>query len=217
MVEDGSRHTPRGGDFTAPGECVSALRLRSLGAAVAVTTHASGDVIIVRYADDFVMGFQHRHEAERFLAELEGAIAEVRLGAAPGQNAADRVRTVRRTKSAAAWRREAGDVRLPGLHSHLWEEAADANVSGQAEDSEETHEGSFAVDSGNVAEATPHPGLSASDVAAPGGVGILSVSRHPRQHARAGGVPDSGDSYWLSTLRRRSQRHRLNWSRLVPS
>jgi len=31
---------------------------------------ARGDVIIVRWADDFVVGFQHRVEAERFLAEL---------------------------------------------------------------------------------------------------------------------------------------------------
>jgi RNA-directed DNA polymerase len=31
---------------------------------------AMGDVIIVRYADDAVLGFQHRKEAERFLGEL---------------------------------------------------------------------------------------------------------------------------------------------------
>ena len=31
---------------------------------------ARGDVIIVRYADDFVLGFQHRKEAERFLEQL---------------------------------------------------------------------------------------------------------------------------------------------------
>jgi len=31
---------------------------------------ARGDVVIVRYADDFVMGFQERAEAERFLEEL---------------------------------------------------------------------------------------------------------------------------------------------------
>jgi len=31
---------------------------------------ARGRVIIVRYADDFVMGFQHRNEAEKFLEEL---------------------------------------------------------------------------------------------------------------------------------------------------
>lgn len=33
-------------------------------------SYASGDVIVVRYADDFVMGFQHRGEAERCLREL---------------------------------------------------------------------------------------------------------------------------------------------------
>lgn len=32
--------------------------------------HARGDVIIVRYADDFVIGFQYRDEAQRCLAEL---------------------------------------------------------------------------------------------------------------------------------------------------
>jgi group II intron reverse transcriptase/maturase len=32
---------------------------------------AIGEVIIVRYADDFVMGFQYRHEAERFLEEMK--------------------------------------------------------------------------------------------------------------------------------------------------
>jgi len=32
--------------------------------------HARGDVIVVRYADDFVMGFQHHSEAERCLREL---------------------------------------------------------------------------------------------------------------------------------------------------
>jgi RNA-directed DNA polymerase len=33
-------------------------------------TQATGDVIVVRFADDFVVGFQHREEAERYLASL---------------------------------------------------------------------------------------------------------------------------------------------------
>ena len=33
-------------------------------------TRARGDVIVIRYADDFIVGFQYRHEAERFLADL---------------------------------------------------------------------------------------------------------------------------------------------------
>jgi RNA-directed DNA polymerase len=35
-----------------------------------------GDVIVVRYADDVVMGFQHRHEADRFLEELRVRMSE---------------------------------------------------------------------------------------------------------------------------------------------
>lgn len=34
-------------------------------------TRAKGDVIIIRYADDTVVGFQHRHEAENFLRDLK--------------------------------------------------------------------------------------------------------------------------------------------------
>lgn len=37
---------------------------------------AFGDVIIVRYADDFVLGFQHRKEAERFLEQLRKRLAD---------------------------------------------------------------------------------------------------------------------------------------------
>ena len=40
---------------------------------------ARGDVVIVRYADDFVAGFQHREDAERFQADLSERIAKFGL------------------------------------------------------------------------------------------------------------------------------------------
>jgi RNA-directed DNA polymerase len=40
---------------------------------------AHGDVIVVRFADDFVMGFQHRDDAERFQAELRERFAKFGL------------------------------------------------------------------------------------------------------------------------------------------
>jgi retron-type reverse transcriptase len=40
---------------------------------------ATGDVIIVRYADDAVLGFQHRHEAERFLEQLRERLGKFGL------------------------------------------------------------------------------------------------------------------------------------------
>jgi group II intron reverse transcriptase/maturase len=41
--------------------------------------HADGDMIIVRYADDFVLGFQHRGEAESFLKQLRERMAQYGL------------------------------------------------------------------------------------------------------------------------------------------
>jgi RNA-directed DNA polymerase len=38
--------------------------------------HARGDVIFVRFADDYVAGFEHREDAERFLADLRDRFAE---------------------------------------------------------------------------------------------------------------------------------------------
>jgi group II intron reverse transcriptase/maturase len=40
---------------------------------------ARGDVVVVRYADDFVVGFEHREEAERFLEELRERFARFGL------------------------------------------------------------------------------------------------------------------------------------------
>jgi RNA-directed DNA polymerase len=42
-------------------------------------TRARGDVVVVRYADDFIVGFQHRDEAEQFLGELRERFAKFGL------------------------------------------------------------------------------------------------------------------------------------------
>jgi nucleoside diphosphate kinase len=34
-------------------------------------TKASGDMIVIRYADDTIVGFQHEHEARAFLDDLK--------------------------------------------------------------------------------------------------------------------------------------------------
>jgi RNA-directed DNA polymerase len=41
--------------------------------------NARGDVIVVRYADDFVVGFEHRQEAERFQVELAERLKKFNL------------------------------------------------------------------------------------------------------------------------------------------
>jgi RNA-directed DNA polymerase len=42
-------------------------------------TQARGDVIVVRYADDFVVGFQHESDARRFLEELRERFRQFNL------------------------------------------------------------------------------------------------------------------------------------------
>ena len=45
--------------------------------------HAHGDVIVVRFADDYIVGFEHQADAQRFLADLRGRLAEFGLELAP--------------------------------------------------------------------------------------------------------------------------------------
>ena len=56
---------------------MAALKLRALPAWRKKV--ARGDVIAVRYADDAVLGFQHREEAERFLADLRERLSKFGL------------------------------------------------------------------------------------------------------------------------------------------
>jgi hypothetical protein len=43
----------------------------------------TGDMIIVRYADDFIIGFQHEHEARRFLDEMRERLRKFALSLHP--------------------------------------------------------------------------------------------------------------------------------------
>src|ERR1700741_2760938 len=44
---------------------------------------ATGDMIIVRYADDFIIGFQHENDAQRFLDEMRNRLQEFALSLNP--------------------------------------------------------------------------------------------------------------------------------------
>jgi RNA-directed DNA polymerase len=43
------------------------------------TSKARGDVVVVRFADDFVVGFEHREDGERFMSELRERLARFGL------------------------------------------------------------------------------------------------------------------------------------------
>jgi RNA-directed DNA polymerase len=75
---------------------------------------AAGDVIVVRYADDFVLGFEHRAEAERFLEQLRERLAKFGL-----ELHADKTRLIEFGRYAHSNRQRPGGRRNP-RRSTFW-------------------------------------------------------------------------------------------------
>jgi len=71
---------------------------------------ATGDVIVVRYADDIVMGFEHRHEAERFLQEWKNRLQKFGLELHP-----DKTRLIEFGRNAAENRKRGGASKPEGF------------------------------------------------------------------------------------------------------
>jgi group II intron reverse transcriptase/maturase len=68
---------------------------------------ASGEVIIVRYADDYIVGFQHQRDAQRFLVELRDRLARFGL-----ELAAEKTRLIEFGRFAAENRSRRGQPSL---------------------------------------------------------------------------------------------------------
>jgi hypothetical protein len=83
-------------------------------------TAARGDIIIVRYLDDFIVGFEIRKDAEQFLKALRERLGRFGLTLHPRQDAPAGIRTVRRPEPAGARERKAGHLPVPWLHPQLW-------------------------------------------------------------------------------------------------
>ncbi len=65
--------------------------------------HARGDMIFVRFADDYVAGFEHQGDAERFLTDLRGRLARFAL-----ELKDEKTRLIRFGRFAAQQRSERG-------------------------------------------------------------------------------------------------------------
>ena len=84
VLEDGRRvesqvGTPQGGSVSPLLANVYLHYVFDLWAHHWRKKHAHGDVIIVRYADDFVVGFEQRSDAEQFQEQLRERLAQFKL------------------------------------------------------------------------------------------------------------------------------------------
>jgi RNA-directed DNA polymerase len=95
------------------------------------TRHATGEVIVVRYADDAVLGFQHQSDAERFARDLEQRLAGFGL-----TRNTEKTRLIRFGRYAAQQRAERGLGRpetfeFLGFTHYCWK-TKDETFCGQA-------------------------------------------------------------------------------------
>ncbi|MCS6040297.1 group II intron reverse transcriptase/maturase [Klebsiella pneumoniae subsp. pneumoniae] len=80
--------------------------------------YATGNVVMVRYADDIVIGFDKRYDARRFRIAMQRRLREFRTHGSPGENPSDGVRPLRCRKPCHQGKRQTRNVQLPRVHAH---------------------------------------------------------------------------------------------------
>jgi len=125
VLEDGAwtaseTGTPQGGSISPLAANLYMHYVFDLWAQRWRRTVARGDVVIVRYLDDFIVGFQYRTDAEQFLTALRERLGQFGLTLHP-----DKTRLLEFGRYAAQNRRErgqgeAGELPVSGLCPQLW-------------------------------------------------------------------------------------------------
>ena len=174
---------------------------------------ARGEVIVVRYADDFVMGFQHEADAVRFRADLQQRLERFGLEVHP-----DKTRLLRFGRYAASQRRERGEgkpetfdflgfTHICGktrsqkflLHRRTSKKRMRAKLKAIREDLHRRRH-----------LPVPVQGQWIEDVVR----GYFAYYAVPTNTARLDGFRSEVVGAWFHALRRRSQRTRTTWTRM---
>jgi group II intron reverse transcriptase/maturase len=175
--------------------------------------YAHGDVIIVRFADDFIVGFEHEMDAQRFRADLRGRFAKFGLELHP-----DKTRLIEFGRHAARNRAARGEPK-PGTFDFL----GFTHICGKSKTER------FWVKRVTIAKRMRAKLSEVKDqlrwrryLPIPDqGQWLGSVVRgHRAYYAVPGNTEavkafrDQVTRHWYQALRRRSQRTRLTWPRM---
>jgi RNA-directed DNA polymerase len=172
-----------------------------------------GDVVVVRFADDFVVGFQHRFEAEHFLVQLRKRLSRFGLQLHP-----DKTRIIEFGRFAVQNRAERG-VGKPETFNFL----------GFTHICAKTRNGKFTVLRKTMRQRLQRKLKEVygelrrhmhDPIPNQGAYLRLVVAGHTRYY----GVPLNAPSVslfrkevcrlWLKVLRRRSHKHNMTWERM---
>lgn len=175
---------------------------------------ARGDVVVVRFADDFVVGFEHQGEAERFLVELRERFAQFSLELHP-----DKTRLIEFGRFAARNRAQRGEGKPSTFDFLGFTHACGQTLARRFKVLRMTARKRMQSKLADVASTLrerlhwPVPKL---------GAWLGSVVRG---HVRYFGVPDNSraintfrfrvGTHWTRAMRRRSQVDRTTWERMT--
>ena len=175
--------------------------------------HARGEVIIVRFADDFIVGFEYEQDARRFLADLRPRLAKFGLELHP-----DKTRLIEFGRFAAA-NRAAKGLGKPETFDFL----GFTHICGKS------RTGRFQLKRitiarrlrAKLAEVKAQLKRRMHDPIPEQGRWLASVVRgHTAYYAVPGNIHavaafrQQVTRHWLKTLRRRSQKNRITWQRM---
>ena len=173
---------------------------------------AQGDVIVVRFADDFVVGFQYLGDAKRFLADLRERFAKFNLELHP-----DKTRLIEFGRFAAQNRKERGIAKPETFEflgfTHLCGKTRDGRFWLRRITIKKRLRAKLKQVKAELRRRRhwpiPEQGRWLASVlrghfnyyAVPGNIDLITAFR------------DQIRWHWIQTLRRRSQRHRMTWER----
>jgi len=178
---------------------------------------ARGEVIIVRYADDAVLGFEHREEAEQFLEQLQERLAKFGLELHP-----QKTRLIEFGRYAAERRKKRGEGKPETFNFLGFTHICGTNYQ----------TGKFTVRRKTIGK---RMGAKLKEIRAglrkrlharvPGTTkwlqqvvrGYFQYHAIPGNLARLRAFRNDVRWSWLQVLRRRSQRHRMRWDRFTAS
>jgi group II intron reverse transcriptase/maturase len=175
--------------------------------------NARGDVVLSRFADDYVAGFEHREDAERFLADLRDRFAEFGLELHP-----EKTRLIEFGRFAAENRARRGDRKPETFEflgfTHMCAKTRNGRFKLKRVTSKKKMRAKLASVKTEIRRrwhhSIPEQGRWLASV----------LAGHYRYYA----VPDNIRALqafreaiirrWLKALRRRSQRSRVTWERM---
>ena len=176
---------------------------------------ARGDVIIVRYADDAVLGFEHREDAEQFLEQLRERLAKFGLELHP-----EKTRLIEFGRFATENRRKRGEGKPETFNFLGFTHICGTNYQ----------TGKFTIHRKTIGKRMaaklkeiraqlrkrmharlPGTGKWLQQVVR----GYFQYHAIPGNSARMRAFRSDVLWSWLQTLRRRSQQHRMNWERFI--